>query len=368
MLHRQNGKQTQNFWDFSEYLENKARKQGIPVHGQFELTPLCNLNCGMCYVHLNAEQMGGQSLLTVEQWKEAARQAAEAGMLSASLTGGECLTYPGFDELYLYLQNLGCFVDVLTNGVLLDEKRLRFFREHPPASIQVTLYGPNEDAYERVTGRRVFHTVLENLQRVREAKIPLIITITPNRALGEDAFDTIRTAFGLTKNIVINTSLFTPPGQSWRTGARDEPEAEYYARILRFYSELQGKEVREYPENELPAPGVPCDSCGDHEIICGGGRSGFVMNWKGEMLICNRMEPRTFPLREGFAEAWRKIHEAAVNWPRPAACRGCAYEEVCGYCPAEASKYARPGERPEALCERTRYMVSRGILNIPVCD
>ena len=368
MLRKQNGKETQSFTDFSEYLEDKARKQGIPMHGQFELTPLCNLNCRMCYVHLTPEQMGDRSLLSVEQWKEAMRQAVEGGMISAALTGGECLAYPGFDELYLYLHSLGCIVDVLTNGVLLDEKRLRFFQEHPPASIQVTLYGPNEDAYERVTGRRVFHTVLENLRRVREAKIPLIITVTPNRALGEDVFETVRTAYSLTKNIIINTSLFTPPGEPWRTGEREELETEYYVRILRFYSELRGKEVKEFPESELPVPGEPCPGCGDREIICGGGRSGFVMNWKGEMRICNRMTPRSFPLREGFAEAWRKIHSAAVNLPRAAACRGCAYEEICGFCPAEAMKFARPGEKPQALCERTRYMVSRGVLNVPACD
>ena len=88
MLRRQNKKQTQSFSDFSGYLEAKARQQGIPVRGQFELTPLCNLNCVMCYVHLNAAQ---QPLLTAEQWKALMRQAHDAGMYAATLTGGECL-------------------------------------------------------------------------------------------------------------------------------------------------------------------------------------------------------------------------------------------------------------------------------------
>ena len=57
----------------------------------------------MCYVHLNAEQLKGQKLLSAEQWEKIMSEAIEAGMLYASLTGGECLASPNFDRLYLYL-------------------------------------------------------------------------------------------------------------------------------------------------------------------------------------------------------------------------------------------------------------------------
>ena len=365
MLRRQNKKQTQSFSDFSGYLEAKARQQGIPVRGQFELTPLCNLNCVMCYVHLNAAQ---QPLLTAEQWKALMRQAYDAGMYAATLTGGECLTYPDFDELYLYLQSLGCMVDVLTNAVLLNEERIRFFRKHPPASIQATLYGATEDAYERVTGRRVCQTVVENIRRVTDAKLPLIISVTPSKTLGEDVFDTIRLAHSLTKNVFVNTSLFTPQESTGRTGVEEDPDAEFYARILRLHKELRGIDVTECPESQLPPSGGGCADCEARGLSCGGGRSGFVINWKGEMLICNRMKPKSFPLRDGFATAWEHIHQAAEDWPRAAACRGCAYESSCGICAAEALKYAQPREKPEALCQRTRYLASRGVLNIPLCD
>lgn len=368
MLRQQNGKQTQSFSDFSVYLEAKARKSGIPIHGQFELTPLCNLNCGMCYVHLTREQMQEQPLLTPEQWKELMRQAFESGMFQATLTGGECLAYPGFEELYLYLHSLGCEVDVLTNGSLLDAARVRFFEEHPPALIQITLYGPNEDVYERVTGRRVFRTVLENIRRIREAHLPLSLTITPNHLLGEDVFETIRLAASITDNLFINTSLFIPPDQPWRGQSIQDPEAEYYARLLRFYKELHGSRIQGCPENELPVPGGPFQTCDEKGLMCGGGRSGFLIDWKGEMRICNRLEPKSFPLRDGFPEAWRFIHEKAENWPRTAKCRGCAFEKVCSNCAAERMKYAEPGKLPEGLCQKTRYLVSQGILPASYCD
>ena len=74
------------------FLSFKAREKNVPISGSFELTPLCNLDCKMCYVHLNKDQMCGASLLGVDVWKDVMRHAIDAGMMYARLTGGECLT------------------------------------------------------------------------------------------------------------------------------------------------------------------------------------------------------------------------------------------------------------------------------------
>ena len=60
--------------------------------------------------------MQGDSLLTAEQWKQIIDEAYAAGLMRVILTGGECLTYPWFREIYLYLHSLGCEIRVLTNG------------------------------------------------------------------------------------------------------------------------------------------------------------------------------------------------------------------------------------------------------------
>lgn len=122
--------QHQSFDRFSQYLEEKARRKGVPIRGQFELTPLCNFDCKMCYVHLNPDQTQDNGIMSVEQWKDLISQAWKAGMYKAVLTGGECLSYAGFEEIYLYLHGLGCEINVLTNGALLNERWIHFFREH----------------------------------------------------------------------------------------------------------------------------------------------------------------------------------------------------------------------------------------------
>ena len=41
----------------------KARENDTPISGYFELTPLCNLDCKMCYVHLSDPAVKERMLL-----------------------------------------------------------------------------------------------------------------------------------------------------------------------------------------------------------------------------------------------------------------------------------------------------------------
>lgn len=131
----------QRYTAIRSYLQFRARKNGIPLNGILELTPLCNLDCRMCYVHLHPSQLHGKTPLPTAVWLDLIRQVAKGGMLYAKLTGGECLTHPGFREIYLYLQSLGIETEILSNGVLLHTDMAQFLKEHPPAAVQITLYG-----------------------------------------------------------------------------------------------------------------------------------------------------------------------------------------------------------------------------------
>ena len=99
-LKKQGNKSAEYFETLYDELDRKAREKGIPLNGQFELTPLCNFDCKMCYTHLSKDQMRSRTLLSLEQWRQIADEAYEAGMIRVNLTGGECLAYPGFKDCY----------------------------------------------------------------------------------------------------------------------------------------------------------------------------------------------------------------------------------------------------------------------------
>ena len=60
------------------FLSFKARDKAIPISGSFELTPLCNLDCKMCYVRLSAleQQMTCTALPMAQLWRRLAASDA----------------------------------------------------------------------------------------------------------------------------------------------------------------------------------------------------------------------------------------------------------------------------------------------------
>ena len=358
-----------SYEDYFKYLDGKARIQGVPIHGQFELTPLCNFNCRMCYVHLTKEQMLKRPLLTVEQWKDIIHQAWEAGMLRATLTGGECLTYPGFKEIYLYLQSLGCEVSVLTNGYLIDKEWIEFFQKNKPVEIQITLYGQNEEVYERVTGIRGFAKVTENVKKLLEAGLHVNLSITPSKYLGEDVFETIKFGESLGTHITVNNFLMTPRNETGRSRQKHDQHIDFYVRLWRFLDEKGEEQIQSIPKENLPPIGGNLHECNECGLQCGGGRSSFNIDWKGNMYPCNQLNMvESFPLQSSFSEAWKQINQAVEAWPRVPECEGCAYASVCTKCAARMIQYVNPGKQPVPMCEETRYLVQHGAWHIPDCD
>lgn len=193
---------------WKRFLARKAWETGTPISGQFELTPLCNLDCKMCYVHLDKAQLRGEKLLRAESWLRLMDEAADAGMLSASLTGGECLTHPDFKQIYLHLKRKGIEVTVLTNGTLLNDEMADFFAEHMPRMIQISLYGSNEDAYERVTGHRLFKQTVDAIERVKARSIPLHIALTPSKYMLSDMEALVKLAKRLWHDYHVNSGLW----------------------------------------------------------------------------------------------------------------------------------------------------------------
>ena len=368
-LKEQGDKRAELFDTLYSQLDQKAREKGIPLNGQFELTPLCNFDCKMCYTHLSKEQMCGKPLLTVDQWKRIIDEAYAAGMIRVNLTGGECLTYPGFEELYLYLHSLGCEIRVLTNGALLDDRWISFFKAHPPILIQVSLYGGDEDTYERVTGQRKYSVVSANIRKVIAADLPVGLAVTPSKYMGAGMFETIQAAheFGIPYSIA--PDLIDSKEETGRSAQDHELSLEDYVEIYRLRNELEKTVIPPADASLLPLPGGPNHECNLRGLNCGGGMSCFDIDWTGAMYICNSYRSEIcYPLIEGFLPSWNRIHRIATNWPRVPECIGCPYEPVCTNCEVRKASFGEPGKQPLALCERTRYLVQHGVYMINECN
>ena len=348
-------------WAMRYFLDVRARERGVPLKGTFEITPLCNLDCRMCYVHLNAEQLRGQKLLPAEKWEQIMSEAIDAGMMYACLTGGECLTSPDFDRLYLFLHSRGVQVSILTNAVLLDEKRVEFFVKHPPSAIQFTLYGMDEETYERVTGRREFGRVMENIRRADAAGLPLVMSITPNEYLGADDEKLVRFAAETGVPFHINSSLMTPREETGRADGFRDLTVDDYMRLFRLEISLKGELPPPECAEELPETGGENTET-PKGLRCGGGRSGFNVTWDGEVIPCNRLRDISAkPLEVGFAGAWREVNRRVNEYLLPCECETCPYKAAAKPC---AAAHGGDGHAKPEQCEWCRAMAKAGFAKV----
>ena len=343
------------------YLDGKAREEGVPIHGTFELTPLCNLDCKMCYVHLSEKQLreSGKRLLTVDEWKDIMQQAIDAGMMTATLTGGECLTYPGFDELYLFLHEKGVEVIVKTNGALLSPERRAFFLKHPPGELQISLYGADEETYEQVTGRRVFSQVIDAIRQFEETDLPLVINVTPNRLMAHNSEKLIRLLTSSKTPYRMNMALFQPRQETGRGEQDLDMDMDDYFKMYRVSAELTGRALTPVCEESIPIPRRKCEPV--LGLPCSGGRNSFAVYWTGRLYPCLMLNKMGVDLRkETFSAAWRKINDYVGTYPFPSECIGCEFQKLCPACVVQHEMGGNPGQHNPFFCTRARRLVAEG--------
>lgn len=349
---------------YKRFLNFRARMYGQPYSGGFELTPLCNFDCKMCYVHLTKGQMNREAeLLTVQQWIDIMGQAVDAGMMHADLTGGECLSYPGFREVYLYLRSRGVAVSVLTNGQLITEELADFFAQYPPSVVQITVYGSDEASYEAVTGHRAFADVKAAIQRLKERNIRLFLPITPNRYMQEDTHALLEFLRTMDVRYGIGTGSLAARPDTGRKLETYAPEAALYVKLHQ--DEQQYQRSRGTADTRIWVDYVPTGFVAAGKIPCSSGRCAFHVNWKGEMTPCIPFHTVNISVLEhGFASAWAWIKEKMAAYQPPEECAVCKNRMICVSCPAERTSGILNGSLNRGVCDRYEQYVQAGILRV----
>ena len=360
----------QRYKTVNRYVSMKARYRDIPVHGSFELTPLCNLDCKMCYVHLRPKQIGDhERLLTTDEWKQIMQQAVDNGMLYASLTGGECLTYPGFREVYLHLYSLGIQPDVLTNGRLLTEEMVEFFKQYPPAVIQVSLYGSDEDAYEAVTGHRVFQQVIDGIERVKAAGLNLVLAVTPNRYMQKDVSALLELVHSYNVFYALGDTTLQARKETGRDIANYRVELDT-ARKIKTLEWEYAMSKKTLAQVSVPISYLPTQRKTLKGLPCGGAHSSFHVTWRGELCPCIGYAPTVHcdVLNIGFANAWQQIKETMLQFVPPEECEICDNKSDCLTCPAEKTFGVLNGKLNRSVCERVKqYAMDREAAQLDHC-
>lgn len=342
-------------WKTGLVLSAKAKR--MPILGQFELTPCCNLDCKMCYVHNSDSNSLKSRELPTETWLRIFDEAYDMGLMFATLTGGECLLRRDFKELYLHLWNKRVRITIFTNGILINDDYIDFFKKYPPEKIRISLYGSCEAAYRKVTGHEGFEKAIAAYRNLLDAKIPVGIAVTPSSYMKDD-FMNIR-------RFCRDNGIHCGPANFFLTKNRDNPEKNDHNlsidEILSLATEEALLKRKLTPLLETPEP---WGSCIDAPIglKCGAGRSSALICWNGTMHPCVSLPAGKASLLEmSYAEAWEETKALVDNMLLGAECVGCPYDNVCPQCPAMRLTGVNTGHCNPDVCELTRRMVAAGI-------
>ena len=113
-------------------------------------------------------------------------------------------------------------------------------------------------------------------------------------------------------------------------------------------------------------PDIPEDAGEKKGIRCASGRNSFHIDWNGIMTGCDMLKSvRTEPLKNGFANSWKLIHKAALEYPVAAKCEYCSYQSGCVSCPAIHRQLGEmPGHCSPIVCNRTKRFAEEGLISL----
>ena len=345
-------------------LRIRANEMHIPLGGSMELTPLCNMDCRMCYVRLSKnEMMERGELLTKKEWLRIAKEGFSEGLLFLLLTGGEPLLYPDFDELFTQLSKMGFVISVNTNGTLIDRGRAKLFAEHGVRRLNITLYGPDNETYSNLCKNPDgFTQVIHAAELLKKYNVPFRFTtsLTPQN------IDTLPELFRVSKEMDVHLEpcsyMFPAIRRGGSPGVQDRlsPEMAAESVMQKYLLEHPGVPLslacKQTIESSKNRPRKISEKNG---FSCQAGRSGFWINWRGEMSACGIFHEAFISLTDhSFKECWSYIVSESGKMDNCSDCMDCEWQNLCMTCPAACySETGSTSGKPEYLCHMTKEWV-----------
>lgn len=127
----------------TRYFDSLYRKRKL-VSATVEILNICNFKCIHCYNQdIKHCVMDKQTAFNIID------QMKELGLERITITGGDPFMHPNFREIYEYCYEKNLEIAIFTNGYLID-KYLDLLISKPPKQIEISLYGMDNDTYNKI--------------------------------------------------------------------------------------------------------------------------------------------------------------------------------------------------------------------------
>lgn len=150
-----------------ELLSNYFMSNPTLVNLQIDITQACTERCIHCYIpEYRSEHLPLEDAEHVISW------FADNGGLSLSISGGECMMHPGFNNIISFAASRDIAVKVFTNLTLCTDDTITLLKGSC-ARVQTSLYSLDEEVHDGIT--RVHGSLRKTrywLERLLHAGVP----------------------------------------------------------------------------------------------------------------------------------------------------------------------------------------------------
>lgn len=300
-----------------------------PLAMTAELTFRCPLRCGYCSNPIELDAFSDE--LSTEQWLRIVDEAADAGVLQCSFSGGEPLLHDGLEALVARARARGMYSNLITSAHGLDEARLDALAcaglEHVQISVQHT-DPARADAIAGTSARSAMH---EHKLRMARAVVERGLALSINVVLHRESIAHTGALIDLAEALgAVRIELASVQSHGWALRNRaallpTRAQSEEAARVARARRASLGAKMR--------VVYVVPDYFADRPKPCmeGWGRKFITIAPDGRVLPCPGAH--ALPMRFDRALGDRTLEELWRESEAFAAYRGTAWmPEPCASC------------------------------------
>lgn len=175
--------------DTQEFLEKHFKDSPHLTSFQIELTSKCNERCVHCYIPHKFKLYN----ITDELYYSTLEQLSKMGVLSVTLSGGECMCHPKFKEYLRAAKKYDFYVNILSNLTLLDDEIIEIMKEGNVSSVQTSLYSMIPEHHDAITTLNgSFYKTRDNILKLIENDLPIHVSCPTMKGNKDDYGDVIR--------------------------------------------------------------------------------------------------------------------------------------------------------------------------------
>lgn len=322
-----------------------------PFIVEIEITLRCPLRCIHCYSRGGEDQRE----YSTEQVKSILRQLHASGVEIVDIVGGEPFIRKDIFDILEYARKLGQKVMVNTNGVLLDESKVRKLKEvYPDLVLGVSIDGASAKTCDYVRGTGTFQKALNAVELLVRAGFKVVPLFVVNRMNWREFGEYVR----MMKDKGVHgiyVDRFVPVGRGRENASVLDMDVEEWFEALKYIHDVVRRESENivfYLEESIKLE--RCSAGYSHASILNDGRvvpCGHF-RYQEDFVMGNILE-------QDFSEIWWNYRGLTMNNDE---CEYCPLFPSCGGgCPAYSiAKNGRFGKDEVACMFKRREKVVKG--------